>query len=208
MSCPICMDDIVNNVNCVTTECGHCFHASCLMTNVAHNGFECPYCRTKMAEDQKDNEHSRGRTLGLEEDDVYNIVSDDDDDNEDDVYNIVSDDDDDDNEEDNMLRGYRLFLNGVEETQPDPADIYAEDIFVEGQDQDLAEITTEEESVAVPSLELVAKNLKDQGITYEKLLRLILYSDHAEYDFLNADQFTDELFGKIRIIVSNYAPEI
>ena len=49
--CPICMDVIDISKNCVTTECGHKFHTSCLMKNVAFNGFECPYCRTAMAED-------------------------------------------------------------------------------------------------------------------------------------------------------------
>jgi len=45
------MDMIDISKNCVTTECGHKFHTSCLMKNVAFNGFECPYCRTVMAED-------------------------------------------------------------------------------------------------------------------------------------------------------------
>ena len=49
--CPICMDDIDITKNCTTTECGHRFHASCLMTNVSHNGFSCPYYRTVMAEE-------------------------------------------------------------------------------------------------------------------------------------------------------------
>lgn len=49
--CPICMDAIDPNKNRVTTECGHTFHCSCLMTNVSHNGFACPYCRTAMAEE-------------------------------------------------------------------------------------------------------------------------------------------------------------
>ena len=48
--CPICMDDILGNNNCVTTECGHKFHCSCLMHNAIVNGFSCPYCREKMAE--------------------------------------------------------------------------------------------------------------------------------------------------------------
>jgi len=56
--CPICMDDICLNVNCVTTECGHQFHTSCLMQNVAHNGFGCPYCRNTLAEYVKDEEDS------------------------------------------------------------------------------------------------------------------------------------------------------
>jgi hypothetical protein len=49
--CPICMDTIDPYKNRVTTECGHTFHCSCLMTNVSHNGFACPYCRTAMAEE-------------------------------------------------------------------------------------------------------------------------------------------------------------
>jgi hypothetical protein len=50
IECPICMDEIGGEKNKITTECGHCFHANCLMKNVAHNGFGCPYCRTAMAE--------------------------------------------------------------------------------------------------------------------------------------------------------------
>ena len=52
MECPICLDDIIQGTkNTVTTECGHTFHCSCLMCNVSHNGFSCPYCRTIMAEE-------------------------------------------------------------------------------------------------------------------------------------------------------------
>ena len=57
--CPICMDAIDPNKNRVTTECGHTFHCSCLMTNVSHNGFACPYCRTAMAEEvESENEYN------------------------------------------------------------------------------------------------------------------------------------------------------
>lgn len=67
--CPICMDDICLNVNCVTTECGHQFHTSCLMQNVAHNGFGCPYCRNKLAEDIEEEEGSDYETDFDEEED-------------------------------------------------------------------------------------------------------------------------------------------
>lgn len=49
IECPICYDPIEDTKNKVITECGHCFHTGCLMTNAAHNGFGCPFCRTKMA---------------------------------------------------------------------------------------------------------------------------------------------------------------
>ena len=47
--CPICFE-LIEKINIVTTECGHVFHTSCLMKNVVHNGFGCPYCRAVMAE--------------------------------------------------------------------------------------------------------------------------------------------------------------
>ena len=56
IECPICMDSIEISTNCVTTECGHCFHTNCLMKSIAHNGFGCPYCRTKMAEEPEEEE--------------------------------------------------------------------------------------------------------------------------------------------------------
>jgi hypothetical protein len=56
-ACPICMDAIDPQRNCVTTECGHRFHAKCLFANIAHNGFDCPCCRGKMAEVEEDNEY-------------------------------------------------------------------------------------------------------------------------------------------------------
>ena len=48
--CPICMDTI-GVVNCMTTECGHIFHANCLMKNIDRNGFTCPCCRSQMVEE-------------------------------------------------------------------------------------------------------------------------------------------------------------
>jgi len=50
-SCPICMEIVVRDINCVVTECKHCFHTSCLMRHVSYNGFGCPYCRQCLAEE-------------------------------------------------------------------------------------------------------------------------------------------------------------
>ena len=58
MDCPICMEVMLVTVNCVTTECGHKVHASCLMKNTAVNGYDCPCCRTQMAEEPEDDEES------------------------------------------------------------------------------------------------------------------------------------------------------
>ena len=100
--CPICLENISSSKNMVITECGHSFHCSCLMINVSHNGFSCPYCRTKMCEnDESDDDDSEDN----EEDESTETDS---------VYSEIHEDD--------MLRGLRLFnniINGEEHTQED-----------------------------------------------------------------------------------------
>jgi hypothetical protein len=54
--CPICLEVVEVHANRVITECGHIFHCKCLVTNIAHNGFACPYCRTAMAEKIEDDD--------------------------------------------------------------------------------------------------------------------------------------------------------
>ena len=99
--CPICLTEIAGNHNRVVTECGHAFHCSCLMQNVAHNGFACPYCRFAMA----------------------NLVEDDEEDDEDDyIRDDMSSERDDDSVsvagpglEAHLLRGMRWMFQRVEE---------------------------------------------------------------------------------------------
>ncbi len=47
--CPICFEVMENDNNKIKTECGHEFHSNCFLTNVAHNGFNCPCCRKELA---------------------------------------------------------------------------------------------------------------------------------------------------------------
>ena len=58
MECPICFDEIVGNINIITTECGHTFHCKCLMHNASVNGFGCPMCRQVMVEEGKEEDDS------------------------------------------------------------------------------------------------------------------------------------------------------
>jgi hypothetical protein len=65
--CSICMENIYSETNLVITECKHSFHTSCLMKNVCFNGFACPYCRCKMADnsgEMTDNLGEVGDNLG------------------------------------------------------------------------------------------------------------------------------------------------
>jgi hypothetical protein len=95
--CPICYDDIDGKTNCVTTECGHTFHCSCLMKNSAVNGFGCPMCRSVMAEEPEDED---------DEDD----------------YDSYYEDEEEDQFDDNALTSFRMFHQQLddEEVEPEP----------------------------------------------------------------------------------------
>ena len=173
IDCPICMDCIDTSRNCVTTECGHCFHASCLMTSVAHNGFGCPYCRTAMAEE------------------VHEESSDDGEEDEDEMF------------DDDALRGFRFFFNNLDGEAHDADDEAVEAEMIEQETEE-----EEEPEVNVPTMDFVAQRLREQGVTFEQLVHMICNLDHEEFtEDEQAERFNDELFGKIRIIVSNYQPE-
>jgi len=93
------MDDINITKNCITTECGHCFHASCVMRNVAQNGFACPMCRTVMAD--------------------YAEEESEDEDYVEDNFSLTVDQR---NPDDYALRGLRLFMDNVEGVAHDHED--------------------------------------------------------------------------------------
>ena len=53
ITCPICLDVINMNQNAMSTECGHKFHFTCIMKNMASNASmqnACPLCRTPVME--------------------------------------------------------------------------------------------------------------------------------------------------------------
>ena len=171
--CPICMDDIDVKTNCVRTECGHSFHTSCLMRNVAHNGFGCPYCRTALAEAVEDSDSE-----------------------------YESDEEEEEGVDDFALRGLRFFTNNLEGIEHDEEDI-------EEEEEDMEEPSeAEEETVPKPSAAFIAQRLTEQGVTMEYLVKALL-KDHDEYDAEEDEcvRIDDDLFGKLRIIISNYHPE-
>jgi hypothetical protein len=175
IECPICMDQIEGMKNRVTTECGHCFHTSCLMKNVAHNGFGCPYCRDAMAEEPADNNS----------DEEYDDFSVDEEDEEPD-YN------------DNVLRGARWLFQRAEGEELD--------------DEEDTVLDEEEERVDVEPrapVDYIVEKLVQRGVSMAELVKAILIRDHDEYQFHDEfDRVDDELFGKFRVIISNYQPPV
>ena len=170
--CPICFDPVEVAKNCTTTDCGHCFHTSCLMTSVAHNGFGCPYCRTKMAEEVADEESDY--------------------DDEEEEENMFHDD---------ALRGFRLFMNNIDGDAHDEEDIEEENIYEEVDEEVEVEVTA-------PSASFVAEKLTQQGVTMEDLVKILLIG-HDEYYHQSEEleRCDNELFGRLRAIISNYNPQ-
>jgi len=178
IDCPICMECISDTKNRVTTECGHCFHTNCLMTSVAHNGFGCPYCRSTMAEEIKDDElESEWGSYGEEEEDFE--------------------------DNDHALRGFRFMFNRLVGEEDDQ-----EDILEENEDNEAVEV--EEEVDLKPTAEYISQRLTEQGVTMEQLVKCMLLN-HEEYDNEDSfDRIDGDIFGKLRIIISNYRrrPEV
>lgn len=146
--CPICMDTIDVNVNCVITECGHTFHTKCLLTNVAHNGFGCPYCRTEMIDIDED-EEDEGEEDGDRGDTMNTAFFMDDDDEDGDSWNPVDDDDiEDSNEgdgESNALLGMRRMFAMAEGHDGDVEGDAEEEDDEDFSDSDSEESSTSEE---------------------------------------------------------------
>ena len=189
MECSICMENIHSFTNnCVTTECGHSFHTNCLMKNVAHNGFGCPYCRTKMAEELDDSSSEESFR------DDYNSSSDDDDGS----YNIEGVDDED---EDNLLRGFRLFFNNVNGELFDEDDEKEEDIY-----QDCIDCEQIKNLNIIPSMKYIADKLIECNIEYQDCLKLICADIFYDYDH-NDDNLSWNFNQNIINIVQNYQDE-
>jgi hypothetical protein len=179
--CPICLNDIETNNNCVTTECGHKFHCSCLFQNAAHNGFGCPYCRTSLAEEVLDEEE------------------DDDNEEDDEDWNEIYDNNEHDEEpfQEVPLETFRMFhqrLNGEEVEEG--TEIGEELIYPEDYDERVGD--------GIPNAEYVSRQLLERGITHKDLVKSLLASDHD--DLLEGwgimyRETSSQVYGQIRKVI-------
>jgi hypothetical protein len=151
------------------------------MTSVAHNGFACPYCRTAMAEAPEESDDGDEEEYDEEEEE------------EEDMFN------------DYALLGFRLFQNNIIGEVHDPEDIEEEAEF-EAPDEEEEE--EEDDDEPKPSADIITMKLIQQGVNMEQLVKCLLGGCHQEYQ--NNDEFSrvdDEIFGKIRIIISNFTEQ-
>ena len=162
--CPICLDNIEDVCNKVITECGHIFHCSCLMKNISHNGFKCPYCRTKMTDEVEKNDDS---------DDEYE------------EERIEFDE--------NVLTSFRMFHQQINGEEVEESESESEDEEEEEND--------EEPEEPKPDATYVSQKLIERGITFEDLVKNILYQEHNndEYELRSA-----EVYGQFRGVISQF----
>ncbi len=178
IDCPICMECIESTTkNCVATECGHCFHANCLMTSVAHNGFGCPYCRTAMAEVPEEDDES--------------------------VWSDEDDDEDEEEKEDDALRGFRFFWNNIHGEPHDEEDEDAEYVVERESFQDLANRNRVIPSTDFVAQKLRDQGVTFEHLVNI----ICHYEDDDYSYNEESEILCDELFGKIRRILDHYTPE-
>jgi hypothetical protein len=177
VECSICLDQIEGEKNKVVTDCNHCFHSKCLLKNIFHNGFGCPYCRTAMAEIPEEND------------------SDDSEDEYDDwTADVVYDN--------YALQGMRMLFQRAEGEEVEEYGAYEED-DLEFEDEE------EEEEEVKPSVDYIVEKLIQRGVTMRDLVSSCLIGNHEEYQSEEQLHRTDgEVFGKMRIIISNYVPPV
>ena len=169
MDCPICMENIQENIsiNKTTTECGHCFHTSCLMKNIAHNGFGCPYCRNILAEIQ-----SNSKEINIieeeEQEEINNIDQD---------YRF----------NDYELRAFRWLFNRANGNE---IEIYENEKPYEEVYIDVYNEAEEIRNSLIPS-SYIKKRMMKKKITYDQLLGHIFYVYNHNYSlsYENEDSF-------------------
>jgi hypothetical protein len=155
--CPICMESFCEEKNTLITECGHKFHTNCMMQNVAHNGFGCPYCRTEMVKN------------------TTNIIEDDEDEEADSDYDpmndamIMEEDEYEDMDLTNyVLSGFRWFMLRVHGEELD------NDEYGDFEEETDANEEDEEETINIDTA-YVTNQMVSKGINMEDLVKVMLY---------------------------------
>jgi len=172
--CSICLEKMDCNVNFVMTECGHCFHTNCLMTNVAHNGFGCPYCRSAMAQ----------------------TVEESDDEDDDDIW--IQDEEED---NDHALTSFRMFhqrLSGEEVEEEEEED----DDDDEEEEDEAEEPPVVRPSSTYITKKLTEHGVSMEDLVKIMMGDHEEYDDFQ--DSPQISRLEGEIFGKFRIIISNF----
>jgi len=116
------------------------------------------------------------------------------------------DDDEEEDElyDDDVLRGFRLFMANIEDEEQEE-----DDVIQEQYEQQLVEVAEEREreheldNGITP--EYLVQKLTEQGVSMLDMVKIMLLG-HDEFDHRNEefDRADGEMYGKFRVIISNY----
>jgi hypothetical protein len=201
--CPICYEAI-HDTNCVTTECGHNFHTSCLLKNISFNGYKCPCCRDVMVPPRPNMNQSQFGNLSdiIEDDDSLPELIPHDDISDDNIPNLMNmfDNDVDRNigrdlvnitssntsspplldetyDETFILDGMRWLFQIASDEEPDDDTPFADEFESWVQNMELGRIKHNEEVDC--RMDLVLSKLKEIGsLSFEDVVRALLYQKH------------------------------
>lgn len=178
VECCICMDNVDTTVNCLTTPCGHCFHANCYLKHTSYNGYNCPLCRSQMFE-QPEN------TVD-EEESLYEDDSDDEFEDEEERFEIM---------EAESLQSFRWFYQRLNNEQLEEDEEGFSEAPSEEELQEEETIRKENEDQVKA---LVSKMKCINKLPYEKLLAAFLYNNvedftHNEYAGLMCNEVSSML---------------
>ena len=102
---------------------------------------------------------------------------------------------------DDALTSFRMFMQRLEGEEPEEED---EDNW-ETEDED----EEDEEPALVPDAAYMTAKLMERGITYEKLVKSILFQEHNSWDRYYQDyaRTSGEVYGQFRAVISRYTPD-
>jgi len=180
--CPICMDAIEYNNNRTTTACGHTFHSNCIMMNISHNGFACPFCRTEMVENPKEDHE----------------------DDEDEEY-VIYEENERNQQENKAFQEMRLMFQEVQgEKSEESEEEESEEEESEDEENEDEEIEGEEEIIRLPSATFICDKLKKKGVTMEDLVKALLLN-HSQYHYdIELSKSDNKVYGKIQGIIIHH----
>lgn len=211
--CPICFDSISSTSNNTITECGHRFHTNCLMKNVLHNGFGCPYCRTAMCEEPEEVD-------GSEEDEDY-TDQDENDSDEEETREWIEEERRRRTEDRSFYLMRNLFRDAEDEIEDDNRNEIQEiggddfsSITLESEDDDDTETYSESESEQEdfqrerPTTDYITEALLSRGVTMQHLVKLVLSGHFPMYHDImsrrNLRRDTQNLHANIIDIIEGY----
>lgn len=172
--CAICFDAIDININCITTECNHRFHSKCFLTNAARNGFDCPMCRTELAEKIEDDDYDS------DDDD------DDSDDNDDDATTVIQ-----------PLSGFRWLFQRAEgePINDDDEDDFSDSETLLSDDDDYDDFDWKRNDVNAYSITEITEKIIEQNISLRDLVAFFV-GPHSN-QLADCDEFDKNFMKKM-----------